>query len=131
MIRWTLELNVNEGKGGGGGVRGTSVSCCLGLNCQPKAEESASLSFSKPTPWGSLSSIKPCGTPLPYKPNGGNNGMIKSGHGDRKYKIKTHLGHDILRFGVWFAHMSLMGSNWCVQTKEQLLYSRRRTWLHW
>lgn len=60
MIRWTLELNVNEGKGG---VRGTSVSCCLGLNCQRKAEESASLSFSKPTPWGSLSSIKPCGDP--------------------------------------------------------------------
>lgn len=60
MIRWTLELNANEGTGGGG--RGTSVSRCLGLNCRPK-EESGSLSFSKPTPWGSLSSIQPCGDP--------------------------------------------------------------------
>lgn len=24
--------------------------------------------------------------------------MIKSRYGDTKYKIKTHLGHDILRF---------------------------------
>lgn len=65
MIKWTQGLNGNErDEREGEGMRGTSVPCCLGLNCQPKARESGPLSFSKPTPWGQLGSIEPCGTPL-------------------------------------------------------------------
>lgn len=75
MIKWTPELNVNEGpERKGEGVRGTSVPCCLGLNCQPKAKEAGSLSFSEPTPWGSLSSIELCGGP-PYNHKRGNYGI--------------------------------------------------------
>lgn len=49
-------------RGKGEGMRGTSVPCCLGFNCQPKARESGPLSFSKPTPRGQPSSNEPCGT---------------------------------------------------------------------
>lgn len=46
------ELNGNEqDERQGEGMRGTSVPCCLGFNCQPKVRESGPpLSFSKPNP---------------------------------------------------------------------------------
>lgn len=69
MFEWTQGLNGNEGdererEGEGEGIRGTSVPCCLGFNCQPKARESGPLSFSKPTPQGQPGPIEPRGTPL-------------------------------------------------------------------
>lgn len=65
MIKWTQGHHGNEqDEREGEGMRGTSVPCCLGLNCQPKARESGPLSFSKPTPWGQLDSTEPCGTSL-------------------------------------------------------------------
>lgn len=65
MTEWTQGLNGNErDEREGEGMRGTSVPCCLGFNCQPKARESGPLSFSKPTPQGQPGSIEPRGTLL-------------------------------------------------------------------
>ena len=71
MIKWTQRLNGNEqDEREGEGMRGTSVSCCLGFNCQPKAKESALLSFSKPTPMGKEAPVSHVGPLL--NSNGGN-----------------------------------------------------------